>query len=120
MNLYTKCVEAKYKYTNPELNYYYTDEDYDNFIMLASAWSAIIRKTWTLFVKQGYFEPYEFWNAFINFFIFSQSVLLDWDDIDKYHKKLVKKINKTSNPKFMKRLFTGMDWKWLYTELSKL
>lgn len=118
-DLYTKCVEARAKYTDTSQEYYYTDEDYDNFLMLASAWSAIIRRTWRVFVTNGECEPFEFWNAFVKTFTFNQRVLMldQWNDMNKYHRKLKEKIDKTSNPKFIEKMFTGMDWNWLHREL---
>lgn len=120
MDMYSKCLEARCKYYDFKLEYCYTDDDYDNFLMLASAWSAIIRKTWRLFIAEGDSEPFEFWNAFIDTFTFNQRVLMldQWNEINKYHKNLKKKINKTSNPKFTEKMFVGMDWKWLCEELK--
>lgn len=121
-NLYTKCLESRAKYYDSSQDYYYTDEDYDNFLMLASAWGAIIRKTWRIFIIDGNCEPFEFWNAYISTFTFNQHALMldQWDNMNKYHKRLKEKINKTSNPKFIERMFTGVDWKWLHEELSKI
>lgn len=84
---YLQCLEARYKYINPELDYYYTEKDYDNFLMVASAWSAIIRKTWRLFIIEGNCEPFEFWNAFVRVFVFKQHILMGgrWDSLEKYH-----------------------------------
>lgn len=119
---YAKCYEARYKYIDTNLEYYYTDEDYNNFLMLASAWSAIVRKAWRLFVLEGDCEPSEFWNGFIKTFTFNQSILMtqDWSNLNKYHKDLVKKIEKTSNPNFLKKMFTGFDWSELHKELKKI
>lgn len=123
-DLYAKCLEARAKYMDTELEpeYYYTDEDYDDFLMLASAWSAIIRKTWRKFIADGDCEPFQFWNAFIGTSALYQAVLMgdQWEQMGKYHKTLQEKIRKTSNPGFIEKMFTGMDWKWLCDELSKL
>lgn len=118
-DLYIKCLDAKTKYYHTD--YYYTDEDYDNFLMLASAWSAIIRKAWRLFIKEGIAEPSEFWDAFIMAFIFTQTIFMNsqWENMNKYHKKLKDKIKRTSNPKFIEKMFTGMDWKCLLNELCR-
>ncbi len=117
-DLYKECYTAKVKYTDPSLNYYYTDEDYDNFIMLASAWSAIIRSAWRIFIINEHCEEFHFWNAFIKVFFLGQQVLMHWDSLGKYHKRLKEKIRKTSNPKFIEKMFTGMNWKWLLTEME--
>lgn len=123
-DLYVKCLQAKAKYNNMELDppYYYSDEDYDNFLMLASAWSAIIRKTWRRFIIDGDCEPFQFWNAFVKVATFNQTVLMieQWSLLGKHHSDLKKKIAKTSNPEFIEKMFTGMDWNWLCAELSKL
>lgn len=119
-DLYAECLNARCKYTDISKNYFYTNEDYDNFLMLASAWSAIIRRAWRIFITDANCEPFEFWNAFIKVFTFNQRVLMldQWNDMNKYHKELKEKINKTSNPKFIEKMFTGMDWKWLLEELK--
>ena len=118
--LYIKCLEAKCKFYDKH-DYYYTDEDYDNFLMLASAWSAIIRKAWRIFIIEGDCEPFEFWNAFIKVFTFNQRILMldQWKNMNKYHRRLKDKISRTSNPDFIEKMFVGMDWKWLHNELSK-
>lgn len=121
-NLYVKCKTIVYKY-KMEYGYWFTnDEDIDCLIMLASAWSAIIRDTWRKFVMNGIIEPFEFWNAFIEVATFGQDVLFkeEWKKFLKQNKKLDARIKKTSNPKFIRKMFTGMDWKWLHTELQKL
>jgi len=119
--IYIHCCTAKSKYIN-DMDYLFTDEDRDNFIMLASAWSALLRRTWRIFIIEQKYEPYMFWDAFIQVFVFRPGVLFNdwWKDVLKYDKKLKKMISKTSNPKFMERMFTGLDWKWLYNELSKI
>jgi hypothetical protein len=119
-SFYVKCLEAMCRYCDTGMDYYFTDEDYDNFLMLASAWSAIMRKAWRIFVAEGDCEPFEYWNAFIQSFMLEQTILLNdqlWNM--KYHKKLKEKINKTSNPKFIEKMFTGMNWDWLHKELQK-
>ena len=115
-----KCYEAKTKYSGIE-DYYYTSEDYDNFIMLASCYQAILRKAWRLFVVEQNLEIFEFWNGFIRAFILQQRILLtdEWATMKKHHKELYEKIQKTSNPKFTEKMFVGFDWKWLMEELKK-
>ena len=58
---------------------------------------------------------------FVKTFTFNQHVLMldQWNDMNKYHRKLKEKIDKTSNPKFIEKMFTGMDWNWLYKSLAK-
>lgn len=120
-DIYARCLEAKFKYTAID-DYYFTDDDRYSFIMLASAWSALLRKTWRIFITNMKYEPFMFWNAFIQVFIFQQRILLMdwWEKVFTYDEKLKNMISKTSNPAFIERMFTGLDWKWLLEELSTI
>lgn len=119
-NIYTQCLIAKRQYFYDE-SYFFTDQDRDNLIMLASAWSALLRRAWRIFIQYKKYEKFKFWNAFISVFILSQHVLLDdcWRMIFKDDKEFMQLINKTSNPQFITKMFTGINWRWLISELNK-
>ena len=120
MDLYTKARTAKTKFYNDD-DYYFTDEDRDSLIMLASAFSAILRRTYRLFVIEQGYEPTSFWDAYIKFAVFTQYVLFseDWKKIFKLDKELPKLIKKTSNPNYIEKIFTGdISLKWLKNELG--
>lgn len=118
--VYTKSMEAKTNYIH-DIDYYLIDEDRESLVMLASSWSALLRKTWRRFIVELEYEEFMFWNAFIQIFIFGQNILFQdqWQGIIKLDKKLSKMISKTSNPKFIEKVFTGMDWKWLRDNLTE-
>ncbi len=121
MYFYRQARLAKYKYISND-NYNLSEDDKCNLITVASAWSASIRKAWRLFILSGKYEPFEFWNAFVSVFILGQNLLLDdmWVEVFKQDKEFLKLIKKTSNPKFIEKMFTGMDWKYLRSELNKM
>lgn len=122
MDLYTKARAAKTKFYN-EVDYYFTDEDRDSLIMLASAFSAMLRRTYRIFVTEQGYEPTSFWDSYIRFAVFRQSVMFDetWKKIFKLDKELPKLIKKTSNPKYIEKIFTGdISLKWLTKELGCL
>lgn len=118
--LYIKAAQARNNYYGTS-DYYFTDDDMDTFIMLASAWSAILRRAWRIFVVELEYEPFTFWNACVLLFVFEQNVLFQdwWAKEIKINKKLKTRIEKTSNPKFIKGIFTGMNWKQMHDELNK-
>lgn len=120
MDLYTKARAAKTKFYS-EVDYYFTDEDRDSLIMLASAFSAILRRTYRIFVTEQGLEPTAFWDAYIRFALFRQDVLFneDWKKVFKLDKELHRLIKKTSNPRFVEKIFTGdISLKWLIRELG--
>lgn len=121
MYFYRQARLAKHKYISND-NYNLSEDDKCNLITVASAWSASIRKAWRLFILSGKYEPFEFWNAFVSVFILGQNLLLDdmWVEVFKQDKEFLKLIKKTSNPKFIEKMFTGMDWKYLRSKLNKM
>jgi len=121
MDLYTKARAAKTKFYN-EVDYYFTDEDRDSLIMLASAFSAMLRQTYRIFVIDQGFELASFWDSYIVFALFRQHVMFEetWKKIFKLDKALLKLIRKTSNPNFIEKIFTGdISLKWLTKELVR-
>lgn len=119
MDIYAKARAAKIRYF--EDDYYFTDTDRDSIIMLASAFSAILRRTYKLFVTEQGFEPTSFWDAYIQLALFRQHVMFDetWGKIFGLDKKLSQLIKKTSNPNFIEKIFTGdISLKWLQGELG--
>lgn len=122
LGIYTTCKSANSKYTHIA-DYFFTDTDREHFIMLASAWSAILRKAYRIFVLEKRYEPFSCWNAFIKVAILRQNLLLDdiWKKRFKNEEKekLLKMIRKTSNPRFIERMFTGFNWNQLLNELNK-
>lgn len=120
-DIYTRARVAKIRYFQED-DYYFTSEDRYNTLMLASAWSAALRKTYRLFVKDMGFKRNSFWGAFIKFNIFHQHVLFDkrWEDVFKADKEWRRLIKKTHNAKFVEKMFHGdINTRWLYRELEK-
>ncbi len=121
MDIYAKASAARLKWYSNE-NYSFTDEDRDYLIMLASAYSAILRHTFKLFVTERGFESGSFWDAFIFFNICKQWVLFSdaWANAFRFDKELPRLIKRTSNPVLIEKIFTGdMSLKWLVGELSR-
>lgn len=120
-SIHTHCYMAKCKYIH-EPNYLFDDEDREKFIMLASSKTALLRRTWRRFIIDRDYEPYMFWNAFIDVYLFGPSLLFNdwWTNVIKNDNELKEMINKTHNPEFVEKIFTGFNWDWLYNELSKL
>ena len=119
-NIYTKCAEAKIEF-GANIDYTFTDEDKNNFIKLASAWSAILRKAWRIFISEKEYNPDIFWDVFIQIFVLRQHVLMDdtWIGVFKnWDRDLLNMIRKTSNPKFIEKMFIGLDYKDLRKELE--
>ena len=121
MDIYAQARVAKLKFIYDD-DYELSNSDIDSLIMLASAYSALLRKAYRLFVRELGYERASFWDAYILFAIFRQSVLFDetWKKIFELDKELPRLIRKTSNPGFIEKIFTGnITWKWLLGELEK-
>ena len=121
IDLYTKARAAKIKFWHNTDDHRFTDDERDSLIMLASAFSAILRRTYRLFVTEQGLEPTAFWDAYIRFAVFRQNVLFnkDWKKVFKLDKELHRLIKKTSNSDFIEKIFTGdISLKWLIRELG--
>jgi len=122
IDLYTKARAAKIKFWH-DTDDRFTDDERDSLIMLASAFSAILRRTYRLFVTEQGLEPTAFWDAYIRLAVFRQNVLFseDWKKVFKLDEELHRLIKKTSNPEFIEKIFTGdISLKWLTKELGCL
>lgn len=98
---------------------FFNDDDREAFIMLASYWSALLRRAYRIFVKEMGYEPSKYWNAFIQCFVLRNTLLFHEQWKGRLDDEFKRMINKTSNPKFMMRMFTGMDWSHLKEELER-
>jgi len=121
MDIYAQARAAKLKFIYDD-DYELSNGDIDSLIMLAAAYSAILRKAYRIFIIELGYEKASFWNAYIFFAVFRQHVLFDevWKKTFENDKKLLGQIRKTSNPTFVEKTFTGdITWKWLLGELEK-
>lgn len=117
--LYENCYEAFVKYLYSD--YEFTVDDKINFITLASYWSGLLKQTWRIFIKELGFEKNSFWDAFIQVFIFHQHILFSifWEHVLKDDKEFQRLINKTSDPEWIRKVFIGIDNKWLYKKMEE-
>ncbi len=104
IDLYTKARAAKIKFWH-NTNDRFTDDERDSLIMLASAFSAILRRTYRIFVTEQGLEPTAFWDAYIRFAVFRQNVLFneDWKKVFKLDKELHRLIKKNVKPKIRRK-----------------
>ncbi len=117
-NLYEKCYESVYKYKHTD--YEFTKEDKINLITLASYWSGLIKKAWRIFVDGMGYQKNSFWDALIQVFVFRQHIFFDnfWETLLKEDKEFQQLIDKTFNPEWIRKMFVGIDVKWLYKKFN--
>lgn len=101
--------------------YRFTDEDIDALIMLASGWSAVIRKAWRIFILEKEYEPFMLWNAYVKAVVLGQSIFcVDWwRKVFRMEPRLKERIEKTSDPEMIKMIMIGTNWKPLHEKLKE-